>query len=428
VPLVLALEPDLRQAAILKRVIKREVRAELVLVDSRDAAIAALSARVPDVVLLTALLSPRDEEELIAHLRSLAGAEHLQTHTIPQLASSPASDDGRAAGGGLLGKFRRKKEAQPMPGCDPTLFATEVRAFLDRAEELKSESAPPLVLRAAEPEDDVAAARMEEPPARVEEAPPAAPTTWASPFEWRGSVPLRGQAPIEEPAAVQELTATVLRQDRPAEEQKEQAPREEPAQPVMPVQKPALLLEPEEPARVEDFTPPVTVEDFTPPVTVEDYTPPPQAEEPTAWLTEIEAEPLLPAQDEPRPEAVTAAAPVQEVTEDEAPQTESRRDPFAAFREDADEERAGMLRFLPLSLWARRELPKVPAPPQAEPGGEVRALLSSLALSPYVAGVTFPRGCRIRRVRVPATPRTRAAHPVIVSRRTLEEMRAAERR
>ena len=86
--LVLALEPDLRQAAILKRMIRDRVHAELVVVDSRDAAIAAVDARVPDVILFTALLSPRDEGEIIAHLRTLANAEHVQSHTIPQLASS----------------------------------------------------------------------------------------------------------------------------------------------------------------------------------------------------------------------------------------------------------------------------------------------------------------------------------------------------
>ena len=63
--LVLAIEPDSRQAAILKRVIREKVRADFVHVDSRDAAMAAIRARIPDVILVTALMSPRDEEELI---------------------------------------------------------------------------------------------------------------------------------------------------------------------------------------------------------------------------------------------------------------------------------------------------------------------------------------------------------------------------
>ena len=116
-PLILALEPDPRQSALLRHLVNAEVHAELEVVDSRDAAIASLSARVPDVVLLTALMSPRDEEELIAHLRTLSGVEHVQTHTVPMLAGSAPVEEA-ASGGGLLGRFRRKKEPERIAGCD----------------------------------------------------------------------------------------------------------------------------------------------------------------------------------------------------------------------------------------------------------------------------------------------------------------------
>ena len=149
--LVLAVEPDHRQASILKRIVREQVRADLVLVDSRDAAVAALTARIPDVILLTALLSPRDEEELVAYLRTLAGAQHIQTHTIPQLAST-AADMEQKSGGGLFGKLLGKKEAAPkvsMGGCDPDLFADEIRTFIETATERKSESVDALQQRVA---------------------------------------------------------------------------------------------------------------------------------------------------------------------------------------------------------------------------------------------------------------------------------------
>ena len=76
-PFILALKPDQRQASLLRQVITADVNAELLVVDSRDAAIAALSARVPEVILLTALLSPRDEEELISQLRTRDSVEHV---------------------------------------------------------------------------------------------------------------------------------------------------------------------------------------------------------------------------------------------------------------------------------------------------------------------------------------------------------------
>src|SRR5687767_9401697 len=137
--LVLAIEPDVRQANILKHIVGELVRADLILVESRDAAVAAINQQIPDVVLLTALMSPRDEDEVVSHLRRLGAAEHLQTHTIPLLAG-PREAGQAPKSGGLLGKFRKKKAAQPMAGCDPALFAEEVRTFIARAAELKAEA------------------------------------------------------------------------------------------------------------------------------------------------------------------------------------------------------------------------------------------------------------------------------------------------
>jgi CheY-like chemotaxis protein len=185
VALVLAIEPDSRQAAILKKVIRERVHAELLIVDSRDAAVAALAARVPDVVLMTALLSPRDGDELIAYLRTLSGADHVQTHTIPQLASSRSEPEAPSGSGGW---FRnKKKSSEPMAGCDPLAFADEVTTFLERAEEMKARGAlnmssqtPRAPIRASEFAADVAAA-----PAGHPDEPDAAAASWASPFEWR---------------------------------------------------------------------------------------------------------------------------------------------------------------------------------------------------------------------------------------------------
>src|SRR3990170_8500387 len=137
--LVLAIEPDIRQANILKHIVRELVLADLIVVESRDAAVAAIDRQIPDVILLTALMSPRDEDEVVSHLRRLGAAEHLQTHTIPMLAG-PRDAGESPKSGGLLGKFRKKKAAQPMAGCDPVMFAEEVRAFIARAAELKAEA------------------------------------------------------------------------------------------------------------------------------------------------------------------------------------------------------------------------------------------------------------------------------------------------
>jgi len=204
-PLVLAIEPDLRQAAIVKRVVKERVQAEVVVVDSRDAAIAAIKAAIPDVVLVSMLLSPRDEADLFAHLRTLEGAAHLQTHTIPQLAS--ALGPGEDGGGGLFSAFRRKKPSASVPaGCDPDLFADEVRVYLERAAEKKREAAEgavsPLPSLTRRPAEQPAAAPVEEP------APSGPGSSWASPFEWRPSHSF--SAPAPEPPAQPEASAVPI--------------------------------------------------------------------------------------------------------------------------------------------------------------------------------------------------------------------------
>src|SRR2546423_1508333 len=107
----------MRQASIIKRLVREKVHADVVVVDTPDAALTAIQTHVPDVLLLSALLSPRDEDELIAHLRALDGADHIQTHTIPLLAHTAAYQDeepGRSRG--LFGMFKRKKDSEKVAG------------------------------------------------------------------------------------------------------------------------------------------------------------------------------------------------------------------------------------------------------------------------------------------------------------------------
>ena len=84
--LILAIEPDRRQAAQLTSLIRRHTGAELVLADTTERAIGAIGHRVPDLVLVPALLSPQDDAALAEALRAIAGAAHVQTLTIPMLA------------------------------------------------------------------------------------------------------------------------------------------------------------------------------------------------------------------------------------------------------------------------------------------------------------------------------------------------------
>lgn len=134
---ILAIESDPRQAAALSHVVKDRVSgAQLTVVDSKDGAIASIKKKAPDLILVTALFSPREEEELIAHLRTLEGAEHLQTLTIPLLAASDATD-GKSKRG-LFGFRKKKTEDVPTQGCDPVVFAEQISGYLKTAADLKA--------------------------------------------------------------------------------------------------------------------------------------------------------------------------------------------------------------------------------------------------------------------------------------------------
>jgi len=131
--LVLAVEPDNAQASILKKILRGRIDAEVLVVSETAAAIQAIHGRVPDLVLVSSLLSPREEDALFAHLRSLDGASHLQTLTIPQLRRGK-----KQAADGAFSVFRKKKVETTATGCDPALFVQEVESYLARAHELKA--------------------------------------------------------------------------------------------------------------------------------------------------------------------------------------------------------------------------------------------------------------------------------------------------
>src|ERR1700674_3906822 len=124
--LILAIEPDRRQAAQLTNVICH-VGAELVLSDTTERALMAIGTRVPDLVLVPALLSPQDDAALAAALRVIASAAHVQMLTIPLLATSTATNGSR---GGVLSVFRRDKPRGASPdGCDPAVFAAQISSY-----------------------------------------------------------------------------------------------------------------------------------------------------------------------------------------------------------------------------------------------------------------------------------------------------------
>lgn len=135
--LILAIQPNAQQAAILSGVVMNQLRADLVLVDSKEAALARIRKHVPDLILLAAELGRPDDEEFASRLRKIENAGHLRTLSMPRLGSSEEGEE--RPGGGLLGAFKRKRVDAHRRGRDPKLFAKELWSYLRRAERLKAD-------------------------------------------------------------------------------------------------------------------------------------------------------------------------------------------------------------------------------------------------------------------------------------------------
>ena len=65
-PIILAVEPDHKQAARLAAIVRHHVGAELVIGDTTERALDALGPRVPDMVLVPALLRFRPDVLLVS--------------------------------------------------------------------------------------------------------------------------------------------------------------------------------------------------------------------------------------------------------------------------------------------------------------------------------------------------------------------------
>ena len=126
-PLIVAVEPDPLQANRVADVLRRAFSADVILADTANEAIQALRDRVPELILTSALLPPRDENLLTQWLRDRGqAANHVQTVTIPVLevpAQAPIFSGGKAGPPSLAAAA----------ACDPAMFADWVSVYLDLA-------------------------------------------------------------------------------------------------------------------------------------------------------------------------------------------------------------------------------------------------------------------------------------------------------
>src|SRR5438128_909796 len=129
-PAILPTERHRRQAAHLAGVARPQVAAALILADTTEGALAAIGTRMPDLVLVPALLSPQDDAALAAALRVIAAAARVQMLTIPVLGAQRPDPE---PGGVLFGLRGKKPRGAEPDGCDPAVFAEQIVSYLARA-------------------------------------------------------------------------------------------------------------------------------------------------------------------------------------------------------------------------------------------------------------------------------------------------------
>src|SRR5438093_1916504 len=133
-PLILAVEPDKKQAIKIAALAKNALKAELVVAESAEPALQILSTRVPDLILTSLLLSPKDEAALTERLRELDSVGmHVQTLGIPVL-GNPKRRGSERLGASLFGRLRKGgPSSQTTDACDPAVFAGQIEEYLERA-------------------------------------------------------------------------------------------------------------------------------------------------------------------------------------------------------------------------------------------------------------------------------------------------------
>ena len=128
--LILAVEPDPRQAARLSAVLHGRRQTEVLIAGSAGEAIASVKGRIPTVLLTSQLLSPQDETRLADWMRGLGpAAAGVQALTIPILATTPPNQTPQR---GILSSLRRRRDTPEANGCEPKVFAEHVAAYLDQ--------------------------------------------------------------------------------------------------------------------------------------------------------------------------------------------------------------------------------------------------------------------------------------------------------
>ena len=130
---ILAIEPDARCREHLRALLAGRVEADLVIAASPEAAAGAIHTNRPDVVLMSAVLPPRAEEQVIDALKHLDPDGDVPVITVPPLLEPPNQAEAPRRRFALL----RRRQPSPRPSYDATAVLARVEEALREARAAK---------------------------------------------------------------------------------------------------------------------------------------------------------------------------------------------------------------------------------------------------------------------------------------------------
>lgn len=126
---VLAIESDPARAAVLREILNAHVSADFQIVQSVNDALVSVAHHMPDLVLTSTFLPPRDEAALMVRLNVMQGAQDLQVITTPYFIDwKGASSEPQK-----ILKFWKRHRAQMRPACDSETVGRQIDAYLQQA-------------------------------------------------------------------------------------------------------------------------------------------------------------------------------------------------------------------------------------------------------------------------------------------------------
>src|SRR5262252_5286368 len=134
--LIVALHRDPAHLMALRWTLSRRIDADIVFVDSLNAALDVIDAGTPDLILVDPLIPPNEADHLTSYLALLPEASHVQTISVPLISTLANCEPPREVATRRrslwrrLWPRRRSRAAPPALGWNPGAFADEVSAYL----------------------------------------------------------------------------------------------------------------------------------------------------------------------------------------------------------------------------------------------------------------------------------------------------------